>query len=113
MEPIEVKDTDFQSVVENAEKPVVLDVWAPWCGPCKMVGPALKRLAVKDPGRFQVVLANMEEFESTAETLNVKATPTLVLFHKGKEVTRRSGAMMESQISQWLEQHLPEDVLGK
>lgn len=71
-----------------------------------MVGPAIERLAVKDPGRFQVAMANMEVFEQTAANLEIKSTPTLILFKDGMEVARRSGAMMESQIANWLNQNL-------
>lgn len=106
MTPLQVNDSNFETTLSMTEQPVVLDVWAPWCGPCKMVGPAIERLAAKQPGRFQVMMANMEEFEQTAAQLDIKATPTLVLFKSGKEIARRSGALMESQINQWLDQHL-------
>lgn len=106
MSTLQVDDNTFDAALTESSVPVLLDVWAPWCGPCKMVGPAVERLAAKQPERFQVAMANMEVFEKTAAKLDIKATPTLILFDSGKEVARRSGALMESQISQWLDQYL-------
>jgi thioredoxin len=106
MGPINATDSNFEEEVLNTDLPVLVDVWAPWCGPCKMVGPAVKRLAEKTPERFKLVMANMEEFEKTAERFNIKTTPTMLLFSGGNEVARRSGALMETQIAKWLDEHL-------
>ena len=106
MGPVNATDSNFEDEVLKSELPVLIDVWAPWCGPCRMVGPAVKRLAEKTPDRFKLVMANMEEFEKTAESLKIKATPTLLIFKDGVEVIRRPGAMMEAQIAKWLDENL-------
>ncbi|MCP4598035.1 thioredoxin domain-containing protein [Neptuniibacter sp.] len=104
---LDVTDNTVEESLNSAELPVLMYVWAPWCGPCKMVGAALERVAAKASGRFQIVKANMEEFEVGAERYEVKTTPTLIIFQNGQELCRRSGAVMEGQITAWLNQNLP------
>ncbi|PKG98476.1 thioredoxin [Paraglaciecola sp. MB-3u-78] len=106
MEPIDVKDENFDELVLRSPHPVVVDFWAPWCGPCKMLGPMLKKIAVKYSNIFTLVMANQEDNPLTAVNLNVKSTPTLLIFKDGKLLDRRSGVMLESQITNWLDQHL-------
>lgn len=107
MTAVDVRDDSFETEVLGSGKPVLLYVWAPWCGPCRMVGPAAQRLAEKQPERFKLAAANLEEFEAQSEQLQVRATPTLILFAAGREIARRSGALMESQLAQWLDANLP------
>ena len=106
-----ITDDTFTDVIQASESPIVLDVWAPWCGPCKMVTPALERIYKDNANGFSLCLANMEDFEKTAGQLQIKSTPTLIIIKDGKEIARRSGAMMESQIKQWLNDYLSESVL--
>ncbi len=102
-----VTDSTFEEVVLGESKAVLLDIWAPWCGPCKMVGPAAEKVIARRAEDMKLVMANMEEFSATSKELNVRATPTLILFKDGSEVARRSGAVMESQIEQWVEECFP------
>ena len=106
MEPVIVVDENFDELVLGSKVPVVVDFWAPWCGPCKMVGPMLKKIAVKYSGRFNLVMANQQDNPQAAEKLNIKSTPTLLIFKDGELADRRSGAMLESQISTWLDQYV-------
>jgi thioredoxin len=99
-------DANWQDEVISADLPVLVDVWAPWCGPCKMVGPALERIHAENTDRFKLVMANMEDFAQTADELNIRATPTLMIFKGGELVAKKSGAMMQSQIKQWLNQNI-------
>lgn len=106
MEPITVVDENFDDLVFRSELPVVVDFWVPWCGPCKMVGPMLERIAAKYPGKFNLIMANQEDNPQAAEKLNIKSTPTLLIIKGSELVDRRSGAMLESQISVWLDQYI-------
>lgn len=106
MSDFDVSDENFDMILNDSTTAVLVDVWAPWCGPCKMVGPAVKRIHEQQQGRFRLAMANMEKFSASAEKYGIKTTPTLILFKDGKEVSRRSGAMMESQIKQWLDLHI-------
>lgn len=103
---LDVTDNTVDEYLASAELPVLIYVWAPWCGPCRMVSTALERIAAKTTGRFQIVKANMEEFESGAERYEVKTTPTLILYRNGQELCRRSGAVMQGQIEAWLDENL-------
>lgn len=78
-----------------------LYVWAPWCGPCKMVKPHYLALAEERADEATFFDADLQEFEQTAQALQIKATPTLIAFRDGVEVDRRTGAMMRAQLQQW------------
>lgn len=101
-----VTDTNFPDIITATKTPIVLDIWASWCGPCKMVTPNLEQIYAMDTTRFHLYLANMEDFANTAQQMGVRSTPTLIIFKNGQEITRHSGAMMQGQIKQWLNEHL-------
>jgi thioredoxin 1 len=90
-EPVHVTDDTFEQVVLNAPVPVMVDFWAPWCGPCRMVAPIVKDLAEKYEGRAVVAKLNTDENLKMAGQLGIMGIPTLILFKDGKEVDRVVG----------------------
>jgi thioredoxin 1 len=88
---VAVTDADFDQSVLNADTPVVVDFWAPWCGPCRAVAPILEELATEYQGRVKIAKINTDEHQRNAMKYNVMALPTLVIFKNGQEVDRIMG----------------------
>jgi thioredoxin 2 len=102
-EPIEASSqTAFQSLIQRCSLPLLVDFWAPWCGPCKMVAPELAKVAAQSNGQFLVVKVNTEELPIAAQQYRINAIPTLALFRQGRELARKSGALPASAILQFL-----------
>jgi thioredoxin 2 len=97
---------DFQDVVEKSPAPVVVDFWAPWCGPCRMVSPALERLAGELAGKLKLVKVNTDEEEGLASRFGIRGIPTMVLFEGGRERDRVTGALPLDDLRRWLEARL-------
>ena len=106
---VEADSDTFESEIA-ASVPVVIDFWAPWCGPCRMVTPALERLARAHAGRMKVVKLNVDSAPDIAGRYGVQGIPLLVLVQEGKEVDRRVGAVPEREIEAWLRPHLGVDA---
>src|SRR5579862_8405746 len=96
-------DTTFAAVAEAASVPVLVDVWAPWCGPCRMVSPALEHLAEQRAGVVKLVKVNADVAPRLSERFGVQAIPTLLLLDRGREVGRQIGAAPETALSAWLD----------
>jgi thioredoxin 2 len=90
----------------KASVPVVVDFWAPWCGPCKMIAPALEHLSRTHAGRLKVVRLNVDDAPAISARYGVQGIPLLVIFRDGEEVDRLVGAAPERQIETWLSPHL-------
>ncbi|MFO7639454.1 MAG: thioredoxin [bacterium] len=101
-----VSDANFEQEVKQAELPVLVDFWAPWCGPCKMIAPVLEKLAEKFDGRLKVCKLNTDESPTTPGQLGIQGIPTLIIFKQGKEVERLVGFMPEPQLVEKIEPHL-------
>jgi thioredoxin 2 len=90
----------------TASVPVIIDFWAPWCGPCRMVSPAVERLAEANAGRLKVVKLNVDEAPEISARFGVQGIPLLVLLRDGREVDRLVGAVPEPQLKAWASRHV-------
>ena len=104
--PVTVTDATFAAEVEQSPVPVVVDMWAPWCGPCRMVAPVIEELAKQMAGRVRVGKLNVDENPATAARFGVQSIPTLLVLARGREIDRIVGAQPKAAIVQRLEQAL-------
>src|SRR5499433_3337154 len=101
--PVTVTDATFSAEVERSPLPVLLDLWAPWCGPCRMVAPVVEELAYEMAGRVRVAKLNVDENPATATRFRVQSIPTLLLLKGGRELDRIVGVQSKAAILQRLE----------
>ena len=105
MTTIAVTDDNFEELVLNSDKPVLLDFWAQWCGPCKSIGPILEDMSTE---REDVIIAKMDidDNPNTPTKYGVRSIPTMLVFKSGEELARTTGAKPKSQLAAWLDQSL-------
>ena len=103
MSAINIDQNNIQSEVMNSDKPVLLDFWAPWCGPCRAVGPIIDELAKEYEGKVRVVKMNVDENPATPTKFGIRAIPTLVLFKNGETVEQITGAVTKVAMKELLD----------
>jgi thioredoxin 2 len=105
--PVTVSDATFASEVERSPLPVLVDMWAPWCGPCRMVAPIVDQVAAEMAGRVKVAKMNVDDNPATSSRFGVRSIPTLLVFKDGREVDRIVGVQPKAAIVSRLERHAP------
>lgn len=105
-EVAEVKEADFKEVVLDSELPVLVDFWAPWCGPCRMVAPVVEEIAQQYEGKVKVVKLNTDENPQIASQYGIRSIPTLIVFKDGEKKDMVVGAVPKTTLSNTLEKHL-------
>ena len=103
---VHTNDGDFESDVLQSEKPVLLDFWAEWCGPCKMIAPILSEAAEEYSDKLSVIKLNIDENPNTPQKFGIRSIPTLMLFKDGAVAAQKLGAMSKSQLTEFLDSNL-------
>jgi thioredoxin 2 len=104
--PLAVNESRFQRHAQKSDIPLLIDFWAPWCGPCRMMAPAFEQAAARLEPRVRLLKVNTEEAQQLAAGYGIRSIPTLMLMQQGRELARQPGAMDLSGIINWTGQHL-------
>lgn len=103
-QPVELDPSNFDRHISRSDLPVIVDFWAPWCGPCQSMAPAYARAASQLEPQYRLAKVNTEAAQALAARFNIRSIPTLVIFRNGREIARQSGAMDTASLVRWVAQ---------
>ena len=106
MATIKTTDSEFAAEVLQSDKPVVVDFWAEWCGPCKAIGPALEEISEELGDQVKIVKVNIDENPQTPQQYGVRGIPTLLIFQNGEVKAEKIGALPKSKLAEWVEESI-------
>ncbi|MBR9843189.1 MAG: thioredoxin [Rhodobacteraceae bacterium] len=106
MATVAVTDATFEAEVVNSDVPVVVDFWAEWCGPCKMIGPVLEELSAELEGKVKIAKIDVDSNPNSAASMGVRGIPALFIFKDGKVVSNRAGAAPKAALQGWIEESI-------
>ena len=106
MATVKVNDENFDTEVLKSSKPIVVDFWAEWCGPCKQIGPALEELSKEMAGKIKIAKVDVDSNPNTAASMGVRGIPALFIIKDGKVISNRAGAAPKAALQNWIEESI-------